>query len=218
MCKAQRSGYAPWMLDRAKFRVDSIPREQFLTEKNRSQENGDKKQMVVFSTPYSTEFKHISGIISRYLPVLDSDPALSDILKGGCKMVAKKAPTVANILASSLVQTDGSVTQTWLHYPGCFKCGHGICICCSVINVSNSFVSATTQQSYKIKQYINCNTSYVVYLVNCSICNEQYVRSTKCPLKNRIRRHLSDVRGFLLSQISYTVRKNIIAAHPLSGN
>lgn len=207
MCtRLNACGYAPWLLDRAKSKVDNIPRETFLREEMDSQSSKGEQKSVFFSTPYSVEFKYISGIIHKYLLVPDSDPVLSEILKEGCKIVARKAPTVANILAPSWVQTVRPKTQTWLIYRGCFKCGHGTCICCSVMNVSNNFVSAVTQQTYKMKQYSNCNTSYVVYLMTCAICIEQYVGSTKCPLKVHIRRHLSDVKSPVYH---YTVYRNI---------
>lgn len=80
---------------------------------------------------------------------MDSDQALAEVLKEGCRIVARKAPTLANMLSPSLVQTNRPVKHTWLSYPGRFKCGHGTCICCSVIDVSNNFLSINTQRSYK---------------------------------------------------------------------
>lgn len=63
---------------------------------------------IVFSTPYSAEFYNISEIIHKDLPFLESDPDLAEVLKEGCRMVARKAPTLANVL----VQTEHLITQT----------------------------------------------------------------------------------------------------------
>lgn len=59
-----------------------------------------------------------------------------------------------------------------------------------------------TGQVYNIPKYINCNTTYVVYLITCNACSVQYVGSMKCALKTRIRRHLSDINNVSFRQVS----------------
>lgn len=182
--------------------INLTPRENLLGEKKKVSVRKKETSNLVFSTPFSVEFKSISNIIRKYLPILESDPMLSEILGQGCKIVAKKAPTIGNVLAPSLVQTERPVTHTWLNHPGCFKCGHRICTCCKFIKVTDSFKSVITEQDYKIQYYINCNTTFVVYMITCNKCCKQYIGSTKCSLKTRIRRHLSDINSLSFNQIS----------------
>ncbi|XP_056372529.1 fibroblast growth factor 18 isoform X1 [Hyla sarda] len=40
-----------------------------------------------------------------------------------------------------------------------------------------------TGKTYKIKQYVNCNTTHVIYLIYCTKCKMQYVGCTTTPLK-----------------------------------
>lgn len=191
-------GCATWMLDQAKSRVRSTPREQLLLESETIGCKQNRQQCMVLSTPFSSEFKYILDIILRYLPYLDLDPAFSEILKGGCKIVAQKGNYFGQY-ASPEPCSDQPSCNTHLAQPS-----NAVTIFASaaVLSTYLTRLSMCTQRSYKIKHYINCNTSYIVYLMSCSLCNEQYVGSTKCCLKTRIRCHLSVVRISPLSQVS----------------
>lgn len=178
-----------------------MPREQLLKNKTWSGTSiKTNNRISVFSAPYSVEFKHISNIINKYILVLHADPALQCVLSDGFRQVARKAPTHANILSPSLIKSAKSKNPKWLHYPGCFKCSHSRCICCNYIEVSIHFTSVVMNK-YAVKQYFNCNTTYVVYLITCDACATQYVGSTTYTLKTRIRRHLSDVNNVNFNQM-----------------
>lgn len=92
--------------------------------------------------------------------------------------------------------------DTWLQCTGSYKCGHNRYICCRHMHITKVFSSAVTGRKYNINKYINCNTLYVVYLITCQVCKLQYVISTKCDLKTRICRHLSDANCAFVQQVS----------------
>lgn len=46
---------------------------------------------------------------------------------------------------------------------------------------------------YPIKQFINCNSTYVIYVIYCSICHKFYIGSTIRKLKVQILEHLIDI-------------------------
>lgn len=73
---------------------------------------------------------------------------------------------------------------------GSYKCACGRCRCCGYV-ISVTFISTNTNITYPIK-HVNCNSTYVVYLITCILCHMQYVGSTSCTLKTCICRHLSD--------------------------
>lgn len=83
------------------------------------------------------------------------------------------------------------------------------------MNTTKTFTSAVTGKCYDIKKYINCNTTFVVYLISCRDCGVQYVGSTKCSLKTRIRRHLSDVDSAFCQQMS-AVSTHCVQCHARS--
>lgn len=50
-----------------------------------------------------------------------------------------------------------------------------------------------TNQTHKIKYFLNCNTTYVVYHIVCTLCDLTYVGCTKRTLKKRIAEHVADI-------------------------
>lgn len=120
---------------------------------------------MYFLTPFSREYGKIRSNIYNYLPVLFSDPTMQQVLKIGVRCAARRAPTLGKTLCPSLVQTTTDSQPNWLRYSGCYKCAHKICICCNYISASQTFSSSVTDISYRTKQYINCTTSHVIYLM-----------------------------------------------------
>ena len=69
---------------------------------------------------------------------------------------------------------------------GCSKCNH--CrVSCPVMKESNTFKSTNTKKIYKIKQNVNCDSDWVIYLSTFKRCGGQYVGKSKPPLKNATR-------------------------------
>ncbi|OCU02665.1 hypothetical protein XELAEV_18008431mg [Xenopus laevis] len=55
--------------------------------------------------------------------------------------------------------------------------------------------SSRTQREFNIDSFINCNTSYVVYLLMCTHCGVQYLGCTTRLLKNRMEEHLNQIEA-----------------------
>ena len=49
----------------------------------------------------------------------------------------------------------------------------------------DSFKSKVTGKEYKINYLFNCDSSNVVYLLECNVCGVQYVGSTNTPFRLR---------------------------------
>ena len=58
----------------------------------------------------------------------------------------------------------------------CFQClsktGN---LCCSQLTSTMTFVSQETKTKFKINDKVNCNSEYDIYLIECTLCNKQYV-------------------------------------------
>ena len=69
------------------------------------------------------------------------------------------------------------------------KCKH-----CPRINKSGKITSTSTNREFKIPKKVSCNSTNLVYCIECNMCNIQYVGQTKNKLLTRINQHRSDVR------------------------
>lgn len=139
-------------------------------------------------------FSQIKKIIEKNLPILNSDEKAGLILQDGVRIVSRRAPTLGSILSPSVVECP-SREHTWLQYKGCFKCGTPRCGMCKYLIQGNEVTSCVTKKKFCIKQYLNCNTRHVVYVMTCNSCHIQYVGCTTRMFKERMREHLGGMRS-----------------------
>lgn len=119
--------------------------------------------------------------------------ALMGIFENGYKCVAKKAPTLRQILSPSLFVNKPPTERSWLAQKGTYRCGHTRCRCCTLLDTTNTIVSSSNHSVHEMKQYINCNTRNIIYLITCTESQLQYVGHTTQSLKNRINKYVSDI-------------------------
>ncbi|OCT57838.1 hypothetical protein XELAEV_18002928mg, partial [Xenopus laevis] len=166
------------------FRED---RRTFL-HKVRPLEKTSKSALPMFITTYSKQYHEIRRKVQKHLPLLNGDDKLQRVIENGCRFVTRRAKTLGNILSPSDVCNRNSSPRTWLSTVGTYNCGDTRCI-----TRSSEVVSSSTTIRHKVKSYINCNTSYIIYLLTCKKCNAQYVGCTSRSLKSRIREHINSI-------------------------
>lgn len=183
-------GYPTWLLEQTHSKVLKMDREVLLQHK---QGRDRQNKPVVFSTGYSIEYPQVCNIVKKYMPLLENDSSTEQVFKDGYKCVSRRASTLRNKLSPSLFCDSAPPKPTWLQHRGTYPCGHNICICCSVLTVSDRIQSYTNGSNFVTNQYINCNSKNIIYLISCLKCKVQYVGHTSQSLKGRIRKHLSDI-------------------------
>lgn len=70
------------------------------------------------------------------------------------------------------------------------KCGYD-CTTCSIIEEGATFRSNVTRKSYIFTGHATCQTTNVIYLMQCKQCNMQYVGQTTKTLNLRMQQHKS---------------------------
>ena len=65
-------------------------------------------------------------------------------------------------------------------------CPKGCKVSCPMIKEGKIFQSTRTKKSYKIKQKLNCESDWLIYLITCKKCSGQYVGKSKTVLKKDI--------------------------------
>ena len=77
---------------------------------------------------------------------------------------------------------------------GCSKCNH--CrVSCPVIQERKKFKSVNTKKEYNIRQKLNCDSDWVIYLCTCKRCGGQYVGKSKTPFKKRHSNHKQEIKN-----------------------
>lgn len=122
-------------------------------------------------------------------------------------------PPLARIPSPCLPQT--SSHQHWLHQRGFFKCCRSRCPCCKYTVKTEYIVVAISHERRYVRQFIYCDSIYVVNYVRCVDCNVGYVGCTTRKLKTRILEHLHDA-GNTEARNPSDVSKHFSVCH--SGN
>ena len=80
---------------------------------------------------------------------------------------------------------------------GCaVPCNKRRCECCLYLKSASDFDSRYSSCEFTITGKLDCNSTNIVYLIECKKCEEQYVGETSKPLKTRLNNHVSDINGY----------------------
>ena len=77
------------------------------------------------------------------------------------------------------------------------KCRH-----CPKISKLGMITSTSTNRKYKIPRKITCNASNVIYALECTHCQKQYVGQMKNKILIRINQHLNDIKHQIDTPVS----------------
>ena len=66
---------------------------------------------------------------------------------------------------------------------------------CKILQEGKSFQSTNTKKIYKIKQQVNCQSNFIIYLGTCQKCAGQYVGKSTQPLSRRHSGHKQEVKN-----------------------
>ena len=67
-------------------------------------------------------------------------------------------------------------------------------LCCKQVRKTTTFKSEQTKKMYKIFQNVNCASSCVMYLMECILCNKQYVGKVETSFNIRLNNHRKNVK------------------------
>ena len=96
---------------------------------------------------------------------------------------------------------------------GSFRCNKNNCTTCPYIEDGRTqYTFNSTGQMNQIKSHITCETSNVIYMIQCTKCNLQYIGETKRRLKERFNEH----RRPIINTSSYNPTG--VSRHFITGN
>ena len=77
------------------------------------------------------------------------------------------------------------------------SCAGKHCQICNVIKTTDNFQVITKDKKYFIRKVnLNCNTSHVIYLIECKTCGKPCIGSTETPFRARFNNYRSAQRNF----------------------
>ena len=62
------------------------------------------------------------------------------------------------------------------------------------ININNDVISQQTERKFKIYHKVNSKSEYAIHLMECTLCNKQYVGKAETTFNIRLNNHRKDTK------------------------
>lgn len=144
-------------------------------------------------TRFGSQWKEVYQILNRHWHILRSAPLTANIVSPKPLLTARRARNLGDVLVHS--DHKRTLNENWLSRfkppQGMHACGH--CNICKYIHQIDVFANPCGGKAYKIKHFINCSTTRVIYMLTYP-CNKIYIGKTKRQLCIRIRKHIGSIK------------------------
>ena len=171
----RKRGYTDNDLTNHIQRVNTVTRETALTQVQRPQNT-----RMVFVTTYNRTNPNIKGILQKHWNLLQLDPRLSEVFSQPPMIAFKRNKNLGNLLGSKYL-SNSKVVRKKNHciQKRCKPCTENRSKkCCKQLKDTTTFKSSSTGKIFKIFHKCDCQSKNIVYLMECTICNLQYVGKT----------------------------------------
>ena len=201
-------GYNENLIDDAfdKFSDLNCRKDLYSNKDNIKDKNAAVIPLVIDNNP---SLPNMSKIIHRHKHLLDLDPSLRNVIpKGKVFVTYRKNKTIGDMLvhnryrSSSTTQVhvpnplsrDDVQTLEQEQDPGCYACEK--CYCCKMgyLVPCKNYKSYHTDQVFPIKQKITCQSTGLIYLMECVQCEVSYIGYTTGNLPKRLSNHKSHIK------------------------
>lgn len=94
------------------------------------------------------------------------------------------------VSAKMTSKTPGEGTTTG----GCGPCNKPKCSWCTRINKTSTFTGTQEDGIFNIYHVVNCQSTLVIYIIKCNICNLQYVGKSETGFNIRLNNHRNHIK------------------------
>ena len=179
-------GYSDRMIDSAIERARTIPRHVALRKVFKK----DKDKRPIFVTTYDPRLPNIQNIQAKHWRSMTcQDPYLKEVFKAPPLTAFKRQKNIRDhIIRAKLPNSQRAYPLRNLK--GMKKCKK-TCRACPFIKETKC-INIDRENSWNIEQNLDCNTSNVVYMIECNKenCKMRYIGETKRIFKFRMAEHI----------------------------
>ena len=169
------------------------------------------KDFIPCILPFHQAFDvNLKGIITKsWTSFMNKNEKIAETFKGQCpQIVFSRGNTIGGLLCSSkfvepLDDLDRDIIEDLrlLSYENKsnsnFKvnmCNAINCKCCAQLRNTSTFSNSNKTARFDITHQFTCNSSDVIYVIDCGKCSRLYVGQTGRKLKYRLNNHRSDIK------------------------
>lgn len=170
------------------WKVLSITQEESL----RARERGTTNRIPLVTT-YNPHTKFIAEIANRNWHFLQSKERLARIFQEPPLIAYRRPKSLRDILVSTELRS--KTTRSSNNTIGtCGPCSKPKCSWCSRINKTSTFAGTQDSRVFDIFHTVNCQSTWVIYIIECKICKLQYVGKSETGFNLRLNNHRNHIK------------------------
>ena len=182
-------------------------RNQVLTEMNKvlkltqeeslhPREKGTNSRIPLVTT-YNPHTLFISGIANRNWHFLQSKERLAKLFKERPLNAYRRPKSLRDMLVSCKLRSETTEDKANTEH-GCGPCNKRRCSWCLLIEKTTTFTGTNqADRTFDILHTVNCQSAFVIYIIECRICKLQYVGKSETAFNLRLNNHRNHIkRGF----------------------
>ena len=184
-------GYKKDVVTQQIQKVDHLNQKQLL-----HQQKHHNKQCIPLSVPYSPALPNLKDIITKHRHILQANQNCKETFSTLPIIAFWKDTSMKQIIGPNTIHNNKKFIKTKNNHTGkCVPCNSTCCLCCQQLISTKTVKSNQTNKTFKIYHWVNCKSSFVIYQLECYICNIQYVGKSETPFNIRLNNHRKDVKN-----------------------
>ena len=171
-------------------RAQEIDRAASLAQKPKALNN-----RLTLVTTYNRTTPNIKEVLIKHWNLLQIDPRLATVFSEQPMIAFRRNKNLGDFLGSKRLKDSKVVRHKKSQIiERCKPCTENKSKkCCRQLNDTTTFKSSVTGREFNIYHACSCQSKNIIYLMECTKCNLQYVGKTQTSLEKRINGHRSDV-------------------------
>ncbi|XP_064464338.1 uncharacterized protein LOC135375592 [Ornithodoros turicata] len=147
----------------------------------------ERPKRVNLTVTFNGAIPNLKNILKRHHPILTQSQRLGEIFPEPPRIAYRRARNLQDHLVNAKVNKPPPTTES------CHPCNGRRCQICIVMQTADRVQSTNSNFQVKIKTTSDCNSSNVVYLLECNACKAQYIGQTTTSFRIRFNNHRSDI-------------------------
>ena len=201
-------GYPEKELERALNEVKNKDRNDLLNPKNKNEIETDTKGKLFLTTTYREGYQYIPKIVRNNWDILVRASTTKKLHRADLMISYRKPRDLRSYLVKA--KTDYKGTEIKADKGICAKhenkCDKKDCKYCTLLDTNGKIENDKRQ--FNTKRNITCNSSNLIYCIECTKCNKKYVGQTKRKIKERLREHIYGIKKQKETDVSYHFNTN----------
>ena len=185
-------GYPRKLIMEEVGRALEVDRNDLLFNTNKKKKKTVVAPLVITFSPANPSFKKW---IAEDLPILHEEPKMKKLLPK-IDVVTRQAPSIAKKTIRSRHWKTKPENGPPSLPPGNFRLHSRNCVTCKRMEDGRvRYKSAKTGREYKITRHYTCESTHIVYLAKCLLCNVDYIGQSTRSMRARHLGHRSEIRS-----------------------